>query len=282
MTTDATSTTNAVMRGESGASLASAQERFEPVLGAAGADAKVLGEQLFALSDALDGSGSLRRTLTDPSLPAEAKAAVVRQLLGAFDERVRDLAESLVALRWTQEPDLGHAVEHLALEAVLASAQARDGLVTVEDELFRITRLLSGQRELRTALSDPQATLENRTTLVDTLLAGKVDDVTLLLTHRATANLRHRRFVPNLLAYSDIAAERRRRLVAGVTSAVELTPAQLDRLAGILERAYGRPVQLNVTVDSAVLGGLRVQVGADVIDSTMLSRLADARRRLVS
>jgi len=282
MTTDATSTTNAVMRGESGASLASAQERFEPLLGAAGTDARLLGEQLFALSDALDGSGGLRRTLTDPSLPAEAKVAVTRQLLGAFDERVRELAEHLVERRWARELDLGHAVEHLALEAVLASAQARDALVSVEDELFRITRLLSGQRELRTALSDTQATLDSRTTLVDSLFEGKVDDVTLLLARRATTNLRHSRFVANLLAYSDIAAERRRRLVAGVTSAVELDPAQLDRLAGILERAYGRPVQLNVTVDTAVLGGLRVQVGADVIDSTTLSRLADARRRLVS
>ncbi len=282
MTADATSTTNAVMRGESGASLAGAQERFEPVLTAAGVDAKVLGEQLFSLSDALDGSRGLRRTLTAPSLPAEAKVVVVRQLLGAFDERIRDLAAFLVACRWAREPDLGHAVEHLALEAVLASAQARDALVTVEDELFRFTRVLSGERDLRTALSDLQATVDNRLTLVDSLLADKVDDVTLLLARRATTNLRHRRFVPNLLAYSDIAAERRRRLVAGVTSAVELTPAQLDRLSGVLERAYARPVQLNVTVDTAVLGGLRVQIGADVIDSTMLSRLADARRRLVS
>ncbi|MGC5167844.1 F0F1 ATP synthase subunit delta [Luteimicrobium sp. DT211] len=282
MTADATSTTNAVMRGESGASLAGAQERFEPVLAAAGADAQALGDQLFALSDALDGSGSLRRTLTDPSLPGDAKAAVVRQLLGAFDERVRDLAGYLVERRWARELDLGHAVEHLALEAVLASAQARGALETVEDELFRLTRLLSGDRELRTALSDLQATVENRVTLVDALLVGKVDDVTLLLARRATTNLRHRRFVPNLLSYADIAAERRRRLVAGVTTAVELTGPQLDRLAGILERAYGRAVQLNVTVDTAVLGGLRIQIGSDVIDSTMLSRLADARRRLVS
>jgi len=35
-------------------------------------------------------------------------------------------------------------------------------------------------------------------------------------------------------------------------------------------------------VEPAVLGGLRIQVGADVVDSTVLSRLADARRRLVS
>jgi F-type H+-transporting ATPase subunit delta len=67
-----------------------------------------------------------------------------------------------------------------------------------------------------------------------------------------------------------------------VTTGAVLSQAQQDRLSALLERAYGRAVQLNVTVDPEVLGGLRVQVGADVVDSTVLSRLADARRRLVS
>ena len=63
-----------LMRGTSLASLAAAQERFEPVLAAAGKQAADLGEQLFAVVDALDSSGSLRRTLSDPAIAADAKA----------------------------------------------------------------------------------------------------------------------------------------------------------------------------------------------------------------
>ena len=63
------------MRGTSRASLVAAEGRFEPVLREAGAQGRLLGEQLFALVDALDSSGSLRRTLTDPSAAGEAKAA---------------------------------------------------------------------------------------------------------------------------------------------------------------------------------------------------------------
>ena len=80
----------------------------------------------------------------------------------------------------------------------------------------------------------------------------------------------------------DLAAARRERLVAAVTSGSELSQAQLDRLGGILQQAYGQELQLNVTVDPEILGGLRIQVGADVVDSTVLARLADARRRLAS
>ncbi|PFG43980.1 ATP synthase F1 subcomplex delta subunit [Isoptericola jiangsuensis] len=268
------------MRGTSGASLAAAQERFEPVLRSAGAESVTLGEQLFVVVDALDGSGALRRSLADPSRDGEDKARLVAGVLQGFDERVVDLVAGVVRSRWAADTDLVDAVERLGLDAVLAGAQSRDALETVEDELFRLTRGLVGQRDARQALSDTTASAERRTALVETLLAGKVDPVTLVLARRATAALRGRRYVATLTWFGDVAAERRHRLVASVASATVLTQAQEERLGAILERSYGRPVQLNVTVDPTVVGGLRIQVGADVVDSTVLSRLADARRRL--
>ncbi|MFC7878957.1 F0F1 ATP synthase subunit delta [Isoptericola sp. NPDC057391] len=269
------------MRGTSGASLAAAQERFEPVLRSVGADAKALGEQLFAVVAALDESGPLRRSLADPSRSPEDRAALAgRVLAGGFDERVVDLVTGLARSRWAGDADLVDAVERLGLDAVLASAESRGTLETVEDELFRLTRALVGQREARQVLSDGTTDPERRAQLIDSLLTGRVDDVTLALARRATTALRGRRFVATLLWYGEIAAERRRRLVATVTSGAVLSESQQERLGALLERAYGRTVQLNVTVDPAVIGGLRIQVGADVVDSTVLSRLADARRRL--
>ena len=61
-----------------------------------------------------------------------------------------------------------------------------------------------------------------------------------------------------------------------------LDAAQSERLASLLATALGRQVELNVIVDPTVVGGLRVQSGPDVIDATVLARLADARRRLAS
>ena len=53
-----------------------------------------------------------------------------------------------------------------------------------------------------------------------------------------------------------------------------------QRLQDALARQYGRPVHLNVVVDPEVIGGIRVEIGDDVIDGTVASRLDDARRRL--
>lgn len=268
------------MRGTSGASLKAAQERFEPVLRAAGADALTLGEQLLTFVSALDDSAALRRSLADPSREGEAKAGLVADLLSGFDERVVDLVSGLVRSRWADDADLGEAVERLGLDAVLASAEARGVLETVEDELFRFSRSLDGQREAKQVLSDATTAPERRVALVDALVGGKVDTVTQRLAQRATSSLRGRRFVQTLGWFGEVAAERRKRLVASVTTATMLTREQEQRLGALLERSYGKPVQLNVTVDPAIVGGMRIQVGADVVDSTVLSRLADASRRL--
>ncbi|MEZ0448986.1 F0F1 ATP synthase subunit delta [Cellulomonas sp. ICMP 17802] len=270
------------MRGTSLASLSAAQVRFEPVLAAAGTQAITLGEQLFAVVDALDSSGSLRRTLSDQSIESGAKAGLVAGVLARSDKRVVDVVTTLAQAHWSSAEDLVDAVEQLGFDALLVSAQAGGELERVEDELFRITRSLVGQREVRQALFDPRVPGDKRGDLAENLLRGKVADATLAVARRAAEAPRGRRFVATLGHVADLAATRRERLVASVTSGSELSQAQMDRLGSILQQAYGQELQLNVTVDPEILGGLRIQVGADVVDSTVLARLADARRRLAS
>ncbi|WP_407344216.1 F0F1 ATP synthase subunit delta [Pengzhenrongella phosphoraccumulans] len=270
------------MRATSRVSLERAAARFEPVLSAAGAGSSAFAGDLFTLVDALDSSGSLRRTLTDPSIDGPAKESLARTIMSGAAPQVADVVAELVRSRWSAEADLAEAVEELGFQAALASAQAAGELVRVEDELFRITRALIGQREVRRALFDVAAGPERRMTLVDGILAGRTAPVTALIARRAASSPRGRRFIATLVHVGELAAGRRHRLVASVTSGSELTEAQRDRLSAILGRAYGGEVQLNVTVDPTVLGGLRIQIGPDVVDSTVLSRLDDARRQLAS
>ena len=75
-------------------------------------------------------------------------------------------------------------------------------------------------------------------------------------------------------------AARQQRSVAEVTVAQPMSPEQQDRLTAALSASYGRELVLNVHVDPEVVGGVRVQVGDEVMNSTISDRLADARRRL--
>ena len=48
-----------------------------------------------------------------------------------------------------------------------------------------------------------------------------------------------------------------------------LSDADRQRLTGSLARQYGRDVHLNVVVEPGVIGGLRVEIGDDVIDGSV-------------
>ena len=71
-------------------------------------------------------------------------------------------------------------------------------------------------------------------------------------------------------------------LLAVVRVATELTAAQRRRLADVLTNAYGQGIHLNVVHDPAVVGGMSVQIGDELVDGTAASRLAAVRRRLAS
>lgn len=269
------------MRATSEASLAAANDRFAPVLDAAGVGALELGEQLFAVVDALDGSTSLRRALTDPTRSSEAKAQLAENLLGSqVHADVVALVAGLARSRWSDDRDLAEALEEIATTAVLGAAEARGELLRVEDDLFRLGRILAGERELRVALASDQLPAERRTALADQLLDGQVAQESQVLVRRTVGALRQRSVTSRLSRIAELAAARRRRVVASVLAAAPLTQEQVDRLTTILSRIYSTEVHVNVGIDPSIVGGLRIQVGAEVVDATVLSKLAEARRRI--
>ena len=269
------------MQGGSRESLATLRDDLDAVIRSGDLDLAALAEELFDVVALLDREQSLRRVLTDPSRSADARAELARELFaGQVSEAAGDLLAAAVRARWSRSRDLSDAVELLAVEALIASAEQAGRLDTVEDELFRTGRIIAGSPRLRAALSDPSAPAEHRLELVDNLLRAKVADETIRLVRQAVAAPRGRSIEDALDEFSDVAAERRSRVVATVTAAVPLTQAQRDRLGRQLAEAYGHQVQINVQLDADLIGGLRVEIGDEVIEGSVLSRLADARRRL--
>ncbi len=269
------------MRGTSQASRDAVLKGFEPVVNAAGAESAVLAAEIFTVVDALDSSGSLRRALTDPARPGTDKASLVKELFGTVDPRVIDVASDLVHARWSHERDLGDSLEAAGMEALLGAADAAGRLDAVEEELFRVERMLAAERDLRVALDDRTGDPAKRRDLLTSVFGKSLASETLALLERAAFAPRDRRVSASLTAFIAAAAGRRDRSVANVVSAVELSAKQRARLTSILANAYGREIQLNVAIQPGVLGGIRVQVGHEVVDGTVLSRLDEARRRLV-
>lgn len=269
------------MRASSQSSVQAARDSFDPVLRKAGSGAQTLGTELFSIADLLSGNGSLRRALTDPARDGEDKARLVTGLLsGKVSGEVLDLLGGLVRSRWSADDDLRAAAELLGTDALLASAEADGVLLDLESQLFTLQRLLADNRPLRLALADKDRSVADRIGLLASLIGERVAPQTLQLAERALSSSHEPSLAAALSHLIEAAAERRRQLVATVTAARPLSTAQVDRLDEILERAYGRAVHINVAVDPSVIGGVRIQIGDEVVDATMLTRLDEARRRL--
>ena len=263
------------MRGASNESLARAEQAL-----ASAAPAEGLGGELFSIAKLLDGNGALRRALTDPARPGDAKVALAGQLFaGKISAQAQEILSAAVAGRWVSGRDLGDALDQLSVEAEVAYADSRRKLDEIEDELFRLDRVVAAERALADKLGDRRIPVEQRQTLLHGLLQGKADATTVRLAERAVDG-RGRNFAGSMRAYQVAAAARRNASIATVRVATDLTEAERTRLAAALGRQYGRDIQLNVIVDPNVVGGVRVDIGDEVIDGTIAARLDDAQRRI--
>lgn len=269
--------------GASREAFAAARERLDALTDSTSVDAAQLAGELAAVTALLHREVSLRRVLTDPAQAGEAKAELVQRLLGSqISGTTADLVAGTVRSRWSQSRDLVDVLEELANLADLTAAQKAGTLDNVEDELFRFGRIVSSDLELRAALTNRKATASAKSELLSSLLGGRADAATERLVTRLVTAPRGRSLEAGLEALSKLAAERRDRMVAVVTSAEPLSDTQKRRLGAALAKLYGRPMHLNLDVDPSVLGGIRVQVGDEVINGSLADRIEDVARRMAS
>jgi F-type H+-transporting ATPase subunit delta len=263
-------------RGASADALATLSGELDGAV--ASADAGAVGADLFSVSSVLRAEPGLRRVATDVSVSGEAKAGLMRQI---FEGKVGDAALRLVSTavgqRWAATRDLADVLEHLGVVATVKSSGGDSGRLA--DELFELGRTVNANPDLRDALSDPARSVEDKRGLVRGLLEGRALPSTNALAEQALYGS-HRTVGVALHEYQQVAAEVHGQGVATVRVARPLSDADRRRLAQALNRQYDREVHLNVVVDPEVLGGIRVEIGDDVIDGTVSSRLDDARRQL--
>lgn len=249
------------------------------VLTAQGAIDIATGEQLLAAALVVDGSAPLRAALTDDTAPVEGRSSIVHAVFGEYTKAAQAVLESLASGRWSSEEDFVAGVERLGIRALAASAP-KD--VSIDDELFAFSTAVASNSELELGLGSRLGAAEGKVALVDALLGGKASPQTLAILNALIGHPRGRR-TDELVRYAAaIVAEEAGHTVATVTVAAPLTPAQTERLAKALAAQYGSSVLINELVDPSILGGMRVQIGDEVIDGSIANRIADLRLRLAS
>ena len=249
--------------------------------GDATAAAAQTGSELFAVVETLDGQRTLRTALADASVSGERRSELAGNLFdGKVSEITAKIVKSAVSDSWSKPSDLLNSLVELGREALLRAAADQDQLDTVEDELFRLGRIVAANPQLEQAMSDLGKPVQAKRELLGRLLYGKVTAVTEALAIQTVSRLRRSAPADALDELAGLAASVRDRAVAHVRSAAPLSDRQLEKLTATFTRTYGKPVTVHIEVDTELLSGLVVRVGDEVIDGSGAGRLAALRKTL--
>ena len=260
------------------------RDSLAPKLRATAEDAWRIGNELFSVTNVLDRNIRLERALTDPSRPVEDKVALLNKLVGdQAHEMTMEILTDLVGRRWSRVSDIANAVEDFGVDGMMYYADATDATLQVSIELAELHSALLNLPVIRSGLSSDRAPAEARIKLLYALVGNKdLNKVTMRLAEHAACNPRNRRYLSTIHWLINKFSRHMGESMVTVTTAAPLNQEQVDKLIAVYSKKLGRPVHINSNVDPTVIGGMRIEIGDEVSDNTVVAQLQQLQRRVTN
>jgi F-type H+-transporting ATPase subunit delta len=174
------------------------------------------------------------------------------------------------------------AVAHrVYAEALLGAARDKDRVDRVRQEFEEFAAVLEESDELRRFLANPQAESRTKRAVLEDLL-GKGDELFLNFLRLLAEKDRIGEVAQVHEEWARLLAREERVLELELTTAIELSEDEAERVVKQIEEASGRRVVATRTVDPDLIGGLVVQAGSIRLDSSVRGRLAQLREELTA
>jgi F-type H+-transporting ATPase subunit delta len=162
-------------------------------------------------------------------------------------------------------------------DALFGAAKDRGKLDVIREQLGAFADALKESRDLQLFFFSPYfSSAEKQEGLKKAVADAEPELINflelLIEKHRMPVLFRIRR------QFDSLWAKENRRLGVTVTSAVELDPEITRRIGSEIEQQTGNTVELESKVDPEILGGLVLQVGNMVLDTSIRNRLEKLRK----
>lgn len=170
---------------------------------------------------------------------------------------------------------MSHSIARRYAQAVFDLAREEGQIDPLAAQTEDLAAALDGSPELRDLISSPIYARDDQARAIGTLAARMNLAPVLANTLQLMARNRRLFVLPQFArALADLIAIERGEVTAEVTSAAPLTDAQQEKLKATLAQKSGKTVKLNTRVDEALIGGMIVKLGSQMIDSSVRSKLA--------
>jgi len=158
-------------------------------------------------------------------------------------------------------------------EAVFRLADAAGKLAEWSGMLSALAQVAADDR-IRGATADPNLSAAKVAGLYLSVLAGRLSGECENLVRVLAENHRLGLLAEIRDQYEALKNDREGVVEASIESAFELDSAQLSDLTARLEKHTGRKVRVQVNIDKELIGGVRIQIGDQVIDASARAQLA--------
>ena len=158
--------------------------------------------------------------------------------------------------------------------ALFELARDNKALDSVAASLETVKRALADSAELKALTQSPLVGREAAAKAIAAVAASlKLDDLTAKTLGVLAANRRLGQLTNVIRAFNTLLSAHKGETRAEVTSAFPLTKTQVTALSKQLKARTGRDMALDLSVDPAIMGGLVVKMGSQMIDGSLRTRL---------
>lgn len=160
--------------------------------------------------------------------------------------------------------------------ALFELAEDAKALDAVETDLTALRRAIAGSKDLERLVRSPVFARDDQARAMAAILAkASAHELTRKFVGLVAQNRRLFALADMARAFSRLLAEKRGLESARVRSARPLTKEQVSKLAERLKKSLGKDVRLEAEVDEELIGGMVVQVGSRLIDTSLRTKLAN-------
>ena len=144
-------------------------------------------------------------------------------------------------------------------------------------DLREICNILESNKDFYQVIRHPKVNIAKKKEIFTDLFKGKVDEELLSFIIILIEKGRILQLKQKLVQMEKIDLERKNIIRGVVKTAVPLLSQELNNLKVILEKKYDKTILFDTKIDKAILGGVYVKVGNDVIDGTLISKIEEMK-----
>ena len=167
-------------------------------------------------------------------------------------------------------------------QALFELVEEEKSIDNVEKEVNSILKLITESPEFLSLIKDPRNTQLEQTNAITAICESYKLNSTLIKFLKFLISKRRLFFLEKILKdFLAICSSKRGEIKVKLTAAKKLSTSELDKIKNSLKENFGSNLNLNFKYDPSLLGGLVVQVGSVMIDTSIKNKLQQIEHKMI-